>query len=281
MQHRSVPPMAWSLVATAFAFGTEVAAQGPPPPATWDVTVGAVTQVVPRYSGSDQYRVMPFPMAQVTFRNRVYLGPSATSLGGALGGYLIRTSSFDFSAEVGFGDERPASRADALAGMEDRDMVVSAGGGLRFRAGPLEATLGGSRGFNDGAGTLGTARVTLSGMFGRLIASGGLGAVVADERQMRREFGVTQAEAARRQILIDAGDDRLGPDDGRAYRPAGGLRSVAASASLVYVISPRWSLIGFGRIDRLSDEAVASPLVRRRVQYSGGVGLGFRIPIGR
>jgi outer membrane scaffolding protein for murein synthesis (MipA/OmpV family) len=49
----------------------------------------------------------------------------------------------------------------------------------------------------------------------------------------------------------------------------------------VYVISPRWSLIGFGRIDRLSDEAVASPLVRRREQYSGGVGLGFRIPIGR
>jgi outer membrane scaffolding protein for murein synthesis (MipA/OmpV family) len=42
------------------------------------------------------------------------------------------------------------------------------------------------------------------------------------------------------------------------------------------MISPRWSLVGFGGVDRLSDEASASPLVRQREQLSGGVGLGYR-----
>jgi len=45
----------------------------------------------------------------------------------------------------------------------------------------------------------------------------------------------------------------------------------------MYPVSQRWSVIGFGGVDRLSDEAADSPLVRRREQFMGGVGLGFRL----
>jgi outer membrane scaffolding protein for murein synthesis (MipA/OmpV family) len=44
-----------------------------------------------------------------------------------------------------------------------------------------------------------------------------------------------------------------------------------------YLFSQRWSLISFGGVDWLSDEATSSPLVRRREQFVGGIGLGWRL----
>jgi outer membrane scaffolding protein for murein synthesis (MipA/OmpV family) len=35
--------------------------------------------------------------------------------------------------------------------------------------------------------------------------------------------------------------------------------------------------MGFAGVERLSNEAAASPLVRRREQFAGGLGLGFRL----
>ena len=100
-----------------------------PPPSAWNATVGAAAVVVPRYLGSDEYRVLPFPLAQVTYDSRVYLGPSAGGgAGGAIGVYAIRTPRLGVAAEVGIQDSRPESRANALAGMADRDVVATAGG---------------------------------------------------------------------------------------------------------------------------------------------------------
>ena len=249
-----------------------------PPPSAWNATLGAAAVVVPRYLGSDEYRVLPFPLAQVTYDSRVYLGPSAGGgAGGAIGVYAIRTPRLGVAVEVGIQDSRPESRANALAGMADRDVVATAGASLTYRTGMVEWSAGATRGLNDGAGFLGTGRVSISQRFARLIAGVGVGATIADAKQMRRDFGVTQLEASRRQALIDAGDGRLQAEDGITYRPDGGLRHVGASLSLTYLLSQRWSLVGFGGVDRLSDEASESPLVRRREQFSGGIGLGYRL----
>ncbi len=260
------------------ALSGELAAQGRPPGSGAAVTVGAAAVIVPEYPGSDQYRVLPFPMAEVALGSHSsYLAPSTTGLGIALGAYALRTPRFSLAGEVGVQDSRPASRTDALVGTDDRDRVATVGASLGYRAGTAEARVGVSRGVNDDAGFLGTARVAFTRPFGRLVATAGVGVTFADGRQMRREFGVTELEATRRQALIAAGDDRLDFDDGVAYRPDGGLRHVGASLSLMYPVSQRWSLIGFGGVDRLSDEAADSPLVRRREQFAGGLGLGFRL----
>jgi MipA family protein len=260
-------------------FAAELDAQDQqPPPSAWNATLGAAAVVVPRYPGSDEYRVLPFPLTQVVYDNRVYLGPSAGGgAGGAIGVYAIRTPRLGLAAEVGIQDSRPASRAGALVGTADRDVVATAGAGLSYRTGIVEWSAGATRGLNDGAGFLGTARVSISRRFARLIADAGLGATLADAKQMRRDFGVTELEASRRQALIANGDDRLEAEEGIAYRPDGGLHHVGASLSLTYLLSQRWSLVGFGGVDRLSDEASESPLVRRREQFSGGIGLGYRL----
>ena len=276
MQVRSFKLFRLVLGLAGMLHAADVPAQEPQA-SPWNVTLGAGLLVVPRYPGSDQFRLQPIPFSQVSFRDRVYLGPGTTGLSFGLGAYLIRTTHFGFAAEFGLQDKRPASRADALAGMEDRDVIATAGVSLSYRAGPLETGVGIVRGLHDGGGMLGSARVSLSRRMGRLIGTIGVRGTVADARQMRREFGITPSEAVERQALIEAGDDRLLTTDGRAYRPDGALRSLGASVSLVYLLSSRWSLIGFGGVERLGDEAVASPLVRRREQFSGGIGLGYRL----
>lgn len=268
-----------SAIATAFLtlLAPPVEAQQESPSRSdWDATLGAIALIVPRYSGSDEYRVLPLPLTQVTFRNRVFIGPSTVGVGGAVGAYVVRTPRVGVAAELGFQDSRPASRASALAGIDDRDALATLGGSLTYRAGLLEALVGVTQGLNDGAGLVGTTRLSASRALGRLFVTLGAGAAFADAKHMRREFGLTEAEASRRQDLIAAGDDRLDPDDGRVYRPSGGLRHVGAALSLAYGLSQRWSLVGFGGVDRLSDKAAESPLVRRREQFSGGLGLGYR-----
>ena len=252
-------------------------AQGAPPPAPdWNVNVGAMVFVYPSYPGSDDYRVIPFPLASVSYRDRVYLGPSSTGIGFALGAYPLQTSHVRVAVELGGQDSRPADRADALAGKEDRDLVATAGASVSYRSGGFEGILAVSQGLNDEAGLIQTTRLVYSRMLGKFMLSAAGGMALADGKQMRREFGISDAEAADRQALIAAGDARLDPEDGQAYRPDGGLRHLGVGLSLIYPVSLRWSLIGLGGLEWLGDEAAASPLVRRREQLAGGVGVGYR-----
>lgn len=216
-------------------------------------------------------------MTQVTYRGRLYLGPSSAGNGAAIGAHLVRAGGLTLSAEVGFLQDRPADRADALVGMDDRDFVATASGTVSYTLGSFELAGSVSRGMNDGAGLVGATRLSFTQPVGsRLITTVGVGATFADARQMRWDFGVTRDEAERRQALIDAGDDRLDPDEGGAFRPDAGLRQLGASLSVVYLLSAHWGLIGFGGVDRLSHEAAQSPLVRQREQVSGGLGLAYR-----
>ena len=246
------------------------------PASNWRIMSGAAVMVFPEYAGSDEFRTLPLPITEITYRNRFYLGPSSNGLGIALGAFAIRREHFDVAIEVGGQSDRRASRADALAGMDDRDWGAAAGASMTYRTGPLEATAGVVRGFNDGAGTLGNTTLSLSRPVGRLIPTIGLGATFADARQMRRDFGVTPAEASRRQSLIDGGDGRLRPDEGSVYRPNAGLHHVSGTLSVIYLLSQRWAIMSFGGIDGRSGTAQDSPIVRRREQYWGITGLAYQ-----
>jgi outer membrane protein len=243
---------------------------------SWRIVSGAAVMVFPEYAGSAEYRTLPLPITEITYRDRVYLGPGTNGLGLALGAYAIRKAHVDVAIEVGAQSDRRASRADALAGMDNRDWAAAGGASMTYRTGALEAGVGVVRGFNDGAGTLGNTTLSLSRPLGRLISTVGLGATFADARQMRRDFAVTPDEARRRQSLIDVGDPRLRPDEGSAYRPNGGLHHVSGTLSLIYVLSRRWALVSLGGIDGLSGAAQASPIVRRREQYWGISGLAYQ-----
>src|SRR5262245_50169579 len=143
-------------------------APAPAPAPDWSIGVGAMAFTYPSYPGSDEYRVVPFPLVNASFRDRVYLGPSSTGVGFALGAYPIQGSHTRVAVEIGGQDSRPASRADALAGMEDRDMVATAGASVSYRTGPFEAIVAVSQGLNDGAGLIQTNRLVYSRPLGKV-----------------------------------------------------------------------------------------------------------------
>jgi MipA family protein len=252
-------------------------AQDGPKPRAWDVTVGAITLVMPEYAGAEEFRILPIPVAKISYRERVYLGPSATGLGFGVGVNVVGSGPFTVSAEATLLDSRSSDRADALAGMNDQEMAFGAGLGLTWRQGAWAIGVGGAHGLNDGAGLVGTASLGYTRMFGRqVLLTTSANLTAANARQMRREFGVTGEEATRRQALIDEGDGRLEADEGVAYRPEAGLRSVGPSVTLVFLLSPKWSILGFGGADYLLQDAAESPIVRQRTSVSGGVGIGYR-----
>jgi outer membrane scaffolding protein for murein synthesis (MipA/OmpV family) len=230
---------------------------------------------MPRYPGSDEYRVLPFPLVSASYRDRVYLGPSSTGVGFALGAYPIQTSHLRLAVELGGQDSRPESRADDLAGMEDRDAVATLGMSLIYRGGSFEGSVAVSEGVNDGAGLIQTTRIGYSRSLGKLMLVAGVGVALADGRQMRREFGITEVESARRQDLIDGGTGTLEPGDALAYQPEGGLRHIGTALSLIYPVAGAWSAIGLAGLEWLSDEAAKSPLVQRRQQLLSGAGLAY------
>lgn len=253
--------------------GAKDSQAGPP---DWNVSIGGMVFTYPSYPGSDEYRVVPFPLVDARFRDRVYLGPSSTGIGFALGAYPIQSSQWRVAVEFGGQDSRAADRADALAGMEDRDVVATAGVSLSYRSGPFEGIVAVAQGLNDGAGLIQTTRVVYYRPVGKVILGVAAGAALASGKQMRREFGITDAEAARRQGLIDAGDGRLEPGDGQAYVPDGGLRHLGVGVSFIYPVAARWSLVGLAGMEWLADVPASSPLVRQREQFAGGVGVGYR-----
>ena len=68
------------------------------------------------------------------------------------------------------------------------------------------------------------------------------------------------------------------------YRPDGGIYAVGATSGVIYQLSPRWGLFGFGRYERLVGDAAKSPIVREfgsRNQFSAGGGLTYSFSIKR
>lgn len=256
-----------------------LAAQQAPQPAAatpaWTVMVGGGGILLPSYPGSEEHTVFTIPFLKVSYRDRVYLGPSTGGNGMGLGVNAIKTGPLAVTAEVGFSPDRPSDRGDGLAGMDDRSFVGTATLGASYGYGPAQLAVSGTYGVNDGSGTLISTQLGLMVPTPGIMTSIALGATWADQRQMRREFGVSSREAARRQALIDAGDDRLAADAGVAYAPEAGLRSISASLQLIRPLGAKWALVGLGSIERLGDEAAASSLVQRRVQWTGGLLVGY------
>jgi outer membrane scaffolding protein for murein synthesis (MipA/OmpV family) len=194
-----------------------------------------------------------------------------------LGINLIRSRKVFLTAGVSGNNSRPEDRADALAGMEDRRLGFSATSGLTYRLGPVQAGLSVSQGLRDhaglsGRGSIGVTLPVTHRLF--LDLSGNLS--LANRDAMIYDFGVSPAEAQHRGELIASGDPKLRPGDDRAYRPAGGLKEIGGSASLMLILSSRWSLLGGAMVSRLSDAAARSSLVRRRTGWSGGLGFMVR-----
>ena len=238
--------------------------------------VGAAVVALPRYTGSDEYRVIAVPIGQLEYKGRLYLGGSQGGVAPGVGAHIVRTPSLTWDVGLSGAGSRPESRGDALAGMGKRSAASFATTGVAYRLAVVQASAGVAVGLGKDEGSYGTfALGTELPIARRWVAGASTTAIFADARHMAFDFGVTGEQSAARRTLLDAGDPRLRGIDVAAYAPDAGLKETRTAGSLAYLLTPRSRLVLFAQSSTLSGEAGRSPLVRKRSGVMSGVAFGY------
>jgi para-nitrobenzyl esterase len=93
----------------------------------WSGFVALGALATSSYLGSDETRGTPLPMAEVTWRGKLFASVATTGRALALGWHAYDEGGWRVSGVVGLADRRTTAQADALAGLDDRGLGVNAG----------------------------------------------------------------------------------------------------------------------------------------------------------
>jgi len=267
MSYRSLPLAAALIVAAGTAQAQDKSFSG---------IIGAGVATLPKYVGSDEYRVLPIPVVELQYKGRLFLGGSKSGVGAGLGAYVVRTSSFAWDVGYSGSESRPESRGDALAGMGKRGAGSFASTGVSYQLGAVLANAGAAVGLGKDQGSFGTVGLATERQLARRwVGSVSTGATFADAKNMAFDFGVTPEQSAARQALVAAGDPRLHGIDANAYSPDAGLKEVRGAAQLAYLLTERTRVVAFAQGTHLSDEAARSPVVRAKTGAVTGVAFAY------
>jgi outer membrane scaffolding protein for murein synthesis (MipA/OmpV family) len=275
MSYRIAAPVAALLTIVA---ATTIQAQdaGAPPSRDFTGSIGIGVATMPKYAGSDEYRVLPIPIAQLEYKGRVYFGGSQNSVSAGVGAYVIRTQSITWDVGLTGAPPRAESYGDALAGMGKRNIAGFGATGVSYRIGTVMANAGVAVGLGKDQGAYGNLGIgTERQLSRRWVAGVSTGVTIANATNMAFDYGVTREQSDRRRDLVERGDKRLDGIDLAAYTPKAGIKEAQGSASLSYVLTPRSRVVMFGQATRLSGEAARSPIALTHTGVVSGVAIGW------
>jgi MipA family protein len=225
--------------------------------ADWHVVLGGGAIIVPKYEGSDEFKIMPVPFVTATFRDVVTIDPTGADIA------LYKQDRFEFSARLGYEMGRDEDDADRLRGLGDIGMGATVGGKAAVNLGPAEIfaqvdkTIGGSDGLVGEVGIEVSQPLSQSLMIGARAS-----AVFADENHMQAYFGVTPQQSARSGLA--------------RYDAGAGLKRADFSVSATYLLNQNWMVRGEAGIGVLVGDAADSPIVVEKIQPSGMLLVGYR-----
>ena len=268
---RYAPLSLVAVVVTAGAARAQNAPASKPMSSDWHGSYGAGALVRPWYAGSDVYRVQPFPFLQVEYKGRVVAGVlNSGTLG--VGSYLVRKPNLSLQMDLTASEMRRESYGNGLAGMGNRKTSAVLGTSATYSWKFVGATASVASGLGGDDGTSGAVGLGVQGGFAeRWMAGITTNASFGDTKNMAFSFGIDERQAAVRRRLIEKGDSRLTPSDGRSYAPGSGLKQVSTGVTLGYMVTQRTSVTAFGSSSELSHRAAMSPLVKERNSMTGGL----------
>lgn len=222
----------------------------------WNVVVGGGGMYAPKFEGSDEFEVQPFPMFSATFGERVTVDPRGISVN------IYNYQSFSFSAKVGYDLGRQEDDSDHLRGLGDIDAGAVVGGKLAYELGPVELYTSFDRTIGGSDGLVGAVGANVSHQYNQFLFSAGASATWADANYMESYFGVTSAQSAR---------------SGLATHDAGaGFKRVDFEASATYLATENWLVRGQVGIGYLVGDAADSPIVQDAFQPSAMLMVGYK-----
>lgn len=242
-----------SLLAGCCAFSAIPAIAGDKP-AGIEFELGGGGSVAPRYEGSSNYFLSPYP----TFRLKRLTLSNGFQIGGGDGMGLSFYPSFNFRGA------RKAADTPALTGLTDVKAAVELGLGAAYATQGFKVSGEVRRGVTGHEGYVGEFGADMSfHPAERLTVSAGPRFSFADAKYMDSYFSVSAAEAGASGLpQFDAGP---------------GFKTVGAELSARYEVDANWALESSARYDRLVGDAANSPIT--------GIGsknqFGFRLGVVR
>ena len=222
--------------------------------------VGVQGFYVPRYSGSDSYEMVPFPLIDVSWRDTVFLN----SLRGLGAQYQFRQ--FHVGAMVNYDWGRDEDDDHHLEGLGDVDGTFEGGvfAGYQLANWRLDAEILhaiGNKGYDGFEGKLALANIHKF-FNDRVIVTASIQSSFADDHYMQAYYGVTSAQS------VSSGLKQYTPSTG--FYKAGGALAAAFGVTRYFSIN---GVIGY---ERLLDDAADSPVVQNGNQYRVGAGISYR-----
>ncbi|MET3649449.1 MipA/OmpV family protein [Phyllobacterium ifriqiyense] len=222
----------------------------------WNVVIGAGGIYAPKFEGSDEFEVQPFPMFSATFGEHVTVDPRGISID------VYRYQNFNFTAKIGYEAGRQEDDSDHLKGLGDVDAGAVIGGKLAYELGPVELFTSFDKTIGGSDGLVGTVGASVSHSYKQFLFSAGASATWADANHMESYFGVTSAQSARSGLA--------------AYDAGAGFKRVDFEASVTYVTEKSWLIQGQIGVGYLVGDAADSPIVQDAFQPSAMLMLGYK-----
>lgn len=222
----------------------------------WNVVIGAGGLYAPKFEGSDEFEIQPFPMFSATIGEHITVDPRGISIN------VYNYQSFNFSTKVGYDLGRKEDDSDHLEGLGDIDAGAVVGGKLAYELGPVELYTSFDKTIGGSDGLVGTVGANISHSYNQFLFSAGASATWADANHMDSYFGVTAAQSARSGLA--------------AYDAGAGFKRVDFEASVTYMTQKNWLVQGQVGIGYLVGDAADSPIVQDAFQPSAMLVVGYK-----
>jgi outer membrane protein len=251
----TAPAMAGTGVADSAPDDANLGATTPERRDTDHWTLGAGAAVAPRFQGADKYELQPVPLIDVKY------GRFFAKVGEGIGVNVIETPAFTAGASVNW--MKGYDEDDVPTGVHGVDSALGARLFASARFQGVVATLAATqavterdRGLVVNAGLAYPITVTE-----RLRVTPALGVSWANGKYMDSYFGIDSSESA------SSGLSR--------YEPSSGIKDVSLRINAGYRLTDSISAVGSVGFTHLLGEAGKSPLVKKRTQPLGLVGLTY------
>lgn len=240
-------------------------AAAPEEGAGFSVVAGATALVVPLYEGSEEYRVIAFPMIYPSFGGEGEgLGDRLTVRGlDDVRFALFRRGGFELGPAGGYTFGREEDDADRLDGLGDVDGGLVAGAYAAFNLDPFFVDIAYLR------------QVTGDSDGGQLKIAGGLRTEIAPKLDLTATLGAAYATGDYMDAYFSVTPDQSARSGLEAFDAGAGFKSVGLDVEIDYGFSDKLTLSAGAGYSRLVGDTADSPVIETENQLRGSLGLTY------
>ncbi len=225
----------------------------------WQVTLGASTEILPKYDGASRYHLLGGPMFDIRYKQLAFL---ATGEGLGVNFFQNNYTRTGFAITYDLGRSRTLSHE--LNRLSDVSPTPEAKLFAELVLFPVVLRIDirrSLRGYNGWAGDF-SAYMPVAGWKNRLFIFAGPAITIADRNYMKRYFGITDAESESSGLPV--------------FNPGGGTKSVSFAVNATWLMGHHWFINIVAAGDCLIDDANRSPTTRNQVQGITGFTVAYR-----